>query len=101
MYAKEGDIADWNVTYQAPRIIDGIWLRSMNNSGAVGDLIEGGIGYNYAKFMLVGNSNYFIFYLNAYENYTSSLLTTTTTTRIPNIIIEEWGTINYASRIIL
>ncbi|XP_070495075.1 uncharacterized protein [Chironomus tepperi] len=94
-----GTIAAWNVTYFAPRIMDGIRLRSLDNTGAVGDIIDGGIGYDWAKFMLVGHSHHFRFLIDAYENYTSSLLTTSTATPpVPDIIFKEWGVINYASK---
>jgi hypothetical protein len=79
--------------------MDGIRLTSVKNTG-YGEIIDGGIGYDFAEFMLVGYSNHFHFVIEAFENYTSSLLTTSTTTPIPDRIIEEWGTINYASRII-
>ncbi|CAG9798241.1 unnamed protein product [Chironomus riparius] len=95
-----GTVASWNVTVSYSRIIDGLRLRSVNNSGTVGDIVDGGIGYNFASFVLLGNENYLHFIIDAFENYTSSLLTTSTTTPIPDRIIEEWGTINYASRII-
>lgn len=98
MISKEGTIAAYNMTYESKRIMDGIRLTSVNNSGAVGDIIEGGIGYDYAIFMLVGHSNYYKFYIDAFENYTSSLVTPTTP--IPNKIIHEWGTINYASNLL-
>ena len=72
----------------------------MNNTG-VGEIIDGGVGFDFASFMLVGHEDHFHFIIEMYENYTSSLIPTSTTTRIPDIIIQEWGTINYASRIIL
>ena len=96
-----GTIASWNVTLGYRRIIDGLRVRSVNNSGTVGDVIDGGVGYDFASFVLIGNENYLYFIIEAFENYTSSLITTSTTTPIPNRIIEEWGTINYASRVIL
>ncbi|KAL7039841.1 hypothetical protein ACKWTF_000138 [Chironomus riparius] len=97
-----GTVAAWNVTYLAPRIMDGIRLRSFNNTGAVGELIDGGIGYNFAKFQLIGHENHFYFTVDAYENYTSSLLPDPTTPApVPDKIIEEWGVVNYASQVIL
>lgn len=96
-----GIIARMNVSVSFTRIIDGLRLWSVNNTGAVGDLIEGGVGYTFARFMLVGHSNYFTYYVDAFENYTSSLLPNPTTPiPEPDIIIAEWGTINYASKII-
>lgn len=100
----EGTIAAWNVTVITSRIMDGIRLRSVNNTGAVGDIIDGGIGYNNVTFMLIGRSNYFYFFYEAYENFTSSLITSTpasTVAPVPDKIIREWGAVNYASQVIL
>lgn len=97
-----GTVAAWNVTARYSRTIDGIRLRSVNNTGAIGDLIDGGVGYNFAKFMLVGHSNYFYFIIDAFENYTSSLIPDPTTPApVPDIIFKEWGAVNYASKVIL
>jgi len=100
----EGTIAAWNVTVITSRTMDGIRLRSLSNTGAVGDIINGGIGYNNVTFMLVGHSNYLYFFFEAYENYTSSLITSTpasTVAPVPDKIIQEWGAVNYASKVIL
>ena len=96
-----GTVAAWNVTFAAPRTMDGIRLRSFNNTGAFGDIIGGGVGYTYATFQLIGHAHHFYFLVEAFENYTSSLITTTagpTTTRVPDIIFKQWGVINYASK---
>lgn len=98
MNLRSETIATWNVTYKTSRIIDGLRLRSFNGTGAVGDLLDGGVGFNFAVFMLVGHSNHFYFLIDAYENYTSSLLPSPTTTPGPDITFKEWGVINYASK---
>lgn len=74
--------------------MDGIRVRSQNNTGALAEIINGGIGYNFADFNLVGHSNFISFMFEAYENYTSSLITST---KIPDTIVKEWGTVDYAS----
>jgi hypothetical protein len=99
MNLSEGTIAKWNVTMRYSRIIDGVRLRSLNNSGAIGDLLEGGVGYDYVIFKLVGHTNYFHFIIDAYENYTSSLLPITTRA-VPDGTFKEWGTVDYASKMI-
>ena len=81
--------------------MDGIRLRSLGNTGAVGDIIDGGVGYDFVTFMLVGHSNHFHFIYEPFENYTSSLITSSTLPPVPEQIIEEWGAINYASMVIL
>ena len=102
MNLSVGTVAAWNITYFARRIMDGIRLRSHNNTGAVGELIDGGVGYNFAKFQLVGHEHHFYFTVDAYENYTSSLIPDPTTPApVPDKIVREWGAVNYASKVIL
>ena len=86
----------WNVTIRTSRIMDGIRLRSLNNTGADGDIIKGGIGYDLVTLMLVGHTNEFYFLFDAYINYTSSLIPNPTP--VPGIMFKEWGVINYASK---
>ncbi|CAG9798239.1 unnamed protein product [Chironomus riparius] len=86
----------WNVTITS-RIMDGIRLRSLNNTGANGDIIKGGIGYDFVTLMLVGLTNEFYFLFDAYENYASSLIPNPPPV-IPDIVFQEWGVINYASK---
>ncbi|XP_070495193.1 uncharacterized protein [Chironomus tepperi] len=89
-----GTIASFNYTLKVSRIMDGIRLRSLNTTGAVGVIINGGIGYNFAVLNLSGQSNYISFVIDAFENYTSSL---TTSTKVPDTVFREWGTVDYAS----
>jgi hypothetical protein len=100
MNTTQGTVAAWNVTRKTLRIMDGIRLRSLHGSGAVGEIIDGGIGYDFVTFMLVGHANYLYFIVDTYENYTSSLITTTTVAPVPDKIIQEWGAVNYASKVI-
>jgi hypothetical protein len=81
--------------------MDGIRLRSLHNTGAFGDIILGGVGFKFAVFRLIGHSNFFHFTIDSFENYTSSLITTTVPPPIPEFVFKEWGTVNEASRILL
>ena len=83
----------------ASRKMEGIRLTSLYNTGAAGEILYGGVGFDFAIFQLVARANYLHFVIEAYENFTSSVLTTPAP--IPDRIFKDWGVVNYASKIIL
>ncbi|CAG9798240.1 unnamed protein product [Chironomus riparius] len=96
----EGTIAAFNYTYIVPKIIHGIRLRSFNNSGAVGDIIEGGIGYNFTIFKLVGHSNYMSFVMEGFENNTNPTTTPASSTLEPDRVVLEKGNTDEETKLI-
>ncbi|CAG9798238.1 unnamed protein product [Chironomus riparius] len=94
-----GTNASLNATMRVSRTIHGLKLQTINSPGANGEIINGGIGFNFVTFMLQGNSSYFYFIAEAFENNTLGVETTTVlpTTPKPEETFEEWGVINTAS----
>ncbi|XP_070495044.1 uncharacterized protein [Chironomus tepperi] len=108
---------NFTITFH-PTIIHGIHLRSLNNTGAIGDIISGGVGYNFAEFRLVGRTNHMIFLILYYTDPTAETLpplttsttttttittttpSTTSTTPIPDYYVLHWGNIHSGSELL-
>lgn len=76
--------------------IDGIRLTSYDGTVANGEIIQGGIGFNYVTVRVTANSYYLFCLLEALVNgeYTTSILSTTSkdaTTEIPDEVVMEKG----------
>lgn len=94
-------IAAMNVTITFSwRIIHGIWLRNINNTGARGEIIDGGIGYNFVKFRLVGHTNHLLYVAWFFYDPSVNTLPPTTTTSEPDYYVQHWGTVHSHSTLI-
>jgi hypothetical protein len=73
-------------------------LISHDRTVETAEILEGGIGFNYLNFKVVGNRNFLdcSFYLFQNGTYTTALPTTTSSsTSKPNEeIVMEWGEVN-------
>jgi len=52
------------------KTIDGIRLTSKNNSVATGEIIEGGIGFDFVKLKVVAHANFIDYLVTLFENGT-------------------------------
>ena len=112
MTSLPGEIAELEKPYQFVNVIHGIRIRSFHNTGALAQIIDGGINFTFATIRLIGHNNTFLFLNEFYNDGTTTTpfptevpSTTppalpTTTTLIPDFEVEHWGTINSRSRII-
>ena len=70
----------------ASNIIHGIRLISFENTVESGEIIEGGIGYDYIKLIVISKQNYLSCQFNLFENGTEITH--------PDYEVEHWGTVH-------
>lgn len=69
-YASPGELAEVNGRIDSSKPIDGIRLTSCNRTVSSAKILDGGIGFNFFSFKVVGNEELVDFYFNTFENGT-------------------------------